>query len=776
MGKMKKCSECGAMHTNYWNTCPACVRQQKAEDKADQRRAQAAAAEAARIRAEAEAARRAANRKVFDDVTKLGSDLEASSNQRLQEAFAELAEPWEPQVPALPDTKECPECAEEIKFKAKVCRYCSHKFAGVEASIGALEDARAEALRAARKELTQAAIARSTSAVELGLELYKAIHPDSDKANALLLATLEPGGAELLRAQTENLLDGEFVDFPSADHHVSELLALIEDTATVEVSVAAAASNDGTGWEGILSFAQAGQPLVPKMVSAFSPSTAGENMMLLSPFSAASFSANRPTNAQIETGTGFHNDRAVTCQFLVPAGRLELTCMAGKVGQQSTTPIPASAQTVAFDIEAGAVARIDVQVLGLSMTQFAHNPKLAAASKDAIKVAVGPPDLERHEDHWSGARLRLAHNTYNTNCYAGTEDRDPAKAVEALQVISILHARGVATPPESWSPEVSTVEVSPTNAAGAAAGTTPPTVTGALGGFLANAADEAQKRSDRMHAEHAVKEAVESAEGPAGPTLDGELARREELDQAIDATKERTALVDGIVEEWEAASQVISQARTAVNAAEDEVKDTAEELADPLEAAVARGAIDHPAVADAAALYEEIQDLKSRRAELDNVSGFFAAAKAKAEQVAISAQLHLADAKRSSVCSKAAAALIEADAEALIPGAEGILARLSKRREALAAAVVGLTNAETARDEQRDGWGERLGEPLPDEGPATLASAARSALSAAESSRRAWTAKAAEALLAADEADWPPEGHPVRVKLDAWLAAKDASD
>ena len=26
------------------------------------------------------------------------------------------------------DKKECPQCAEDVKFKAKICRYCKHEF------------------------------------------------------------------------------------------------------------------------------------------------------------------------------------------------------------------------------------------------------------------------------------------------------------------------------------------------------------------------------------------------------------------------------------------------------------------------------------------------------------------------------------------------------------------------------------------------------------------------------------------------------------------------
>ena len=745
MGRLSTCWTCGAKHSNSgsWD-CPACVRQEKAEKRAEERAQQRERdrqrQEAAQRAAEAEAARRANNVRIVNELKEAGAGFAASSNQRVQEAFAELTRPWEPPMAPLPETKECPDCAEEVKLKAKVCRFCSHRFEDVDTTIAALEDARARQIQALRKSKVQAALSRSSSMVELGLELYKEMHPDSDRANALLMATLQPGAAELLRAQTEAQLDGEVPDFTDASHHIDAVVEELEDTATLEVCVTTAAKSDGTGYEAFISLTQGGRAVVPTMATGFSPSTASDEMMLLSPFSAGNFNAARPKKAQIGTGTAFGDANSVTCQFLVPAGELE----------------------------PGGVARVEVHALKLGVAIGPLNAALQKAVTEAITVAAGPADLARHRRHWMAARLRLAHNSYNTNCYAGTEDRDPAKVVQALQVISVLHERGLATVPESWdSGTMSSVEVKATPPAGT------PKPAGAGGGFLANAAEEAKKRAALFDAKDLVLKALRSTEEGGGSVLDAQLARREELDGAIRSAKERQALVETVRGEWDEATQAITDAQRAVQLAEGQVKDIADELAEPLEVAVARGSIDHPAVAEANALYREIQDLKSRHAELDKVSGFFAVAKAKAEQVAITAQLHLADAKRKGICSRAAAAMMEAGAEGLIPGADEVLARLAERREARDAAVVTLSEVEKAREERRSEWSERLGEALPEEGPNPLVKASTEALREAEAARTGWPNQALEALLAADPADWPPEGHALRDKLEAWARARD---
>lgn len=37
-------------------------------------------------------------------------------------------------VNTLPESKKCPQCAETIKFEARICRYCNHKFSEEELS------------------------------------------------------------------------------------------------------------------------------------------------------------------------------------------------------------------------------------------------------------------------------------------------------------------------------------------------------------------------------------------------------------------------------------------------------------------------------------------------------------------------------------------------------------------------------------------------------------------------------------------------------------------
>jgi len=56
----------------------------------------------------------------------------ALDRARQSVGFAGSAAPPSPKkAPTGPDEKECPMCAETVKARAKICRFCGHKFEAI---------------------------------------------------------------------------------------------------------------------------------------------------------------------------------------------------------------------------------------------------------------------------------------------------------------------------------------------------------------------------------------------------------------------------------------------------------------------------------------------------------------------------------------------------------------------------------------------------------------------------------------------------------------------
>ena len=87
------------------------------------------------------------------------------------------------------------------------------------------------------------------------------------------------------------------------------------------------------------------------------------------------------------------------------------------------------------------------------------------------------------------------------------------------------------------------------------------------------------------------------------------------------------------------------------------------------------------------------------RFELSGASGFFAKAKAVAQQVALSAQTAFAENKLRGVRNAVARSILDEGREASVPNAEFVLAEIAAARTLAASAVQRLEEAKAERDE-----------------------------------------------------------------------------
>ena len=251
-----------------------------------------------------------------------------------------------------------------------------------------------------------------------------------------------------------------------------------------------------------------------------------------------------------------------------------------------------------------------------------------------------------------------------------------------------------------------------------------------------------------------VKQAVEGE----CALLDERLSLRDNFAEVSASAAASLAEAQAVRSEWERLSDRVSDQRLASAQATAAVAGMASQLGTAIRAALDRG----DAVAGASELVSadaEVRQLNEQHAALDNVSGFFAKAKAAAQQLAIKAQLALAENKRNRAQTAAATALIERGEEASVPGAEAVIEAIASKRSAAAAAADQLAEAEAAREAATPALVERLGiDRMPAGGPAAVVSEREAALAGMSEEVADWVERTTAALIEAGPAAWPADG------------------
>ncbi len=811
MRKGSSCWTCGATFyelTGSWD-CPACVRQKKAEARAEKRQEERAVEEqrAADRAAAAAAAERLAEsrREAVETVARIGEQIRAGHDKRVADAWAALDGEWSPPgVPAPPDEKECPACAERIKLRARKCRYCGEEFPDVDAQIAAAEAAWGASAGAAVRSLAADVVAKSSSTIEAAVRLFVATHPDLAEAKSKphILFPL-PEGRDLLLRRAAPLLAG--VDTGRLEPGpalIAELGEALADTATLVVDLRTHGSATSRSYDVRLHFALREDgggvtPVVPGLVAGWPPCLATDDLLLASSM-GKDVTAAAPAAAHIQSGSGLSpGNNELTYLFLVPAGRLRLGWVPVVVeGNHPPQAVLARAKAVDLDLEPGQILRLqldnpgEVRAVGRQGMWFG-----AGAGPDETPVHARRADVPwpAHVQRWLPLLTRVQIGRANRH---SSSEGDPTELAGAYARLSALHAAGVPAEPERLEvPPLQDVAVSVMAGPqvlgpwiGGAAAAAPPAAVGAgFGGLFTGiqagtvdpgtgAAAKAAAQQAVRRARAAVDAAVADAEPRAGSLLGERFAERDRLDAAVAEARARAEEAATVQAEWDAATAGIASKKTAADQATLPLKALAPRLGEALDAAVqAGGAGGVAAASELRTLHADVARMRSEHDALDGASGFFAKAKAAAQQVALLAQINIAEGKVKTTRNRAGLALLEAGEEACVPGAEAVVAEIAGARAAAADAVEAHAASEAARATRGAEWAGRLGiDALPEAGPAVARAQAKAALGDAQKARAAWPQDAAAALVAAEREAWPPPGHPVRVALDAWAAAKAA--
>lgn len=564
----------------------------------------------------------------------------------------------------MADTKECPQCAEDVKARAKICRFCGHTFA---------------------------APAAAATAVDV----------DTDGAATVIFVGRVHGGP------TEpTWLRMQFFE-PSGDKY----------TEFKPLAIA------GCGvWQ-------------PRGEVLFAtPGATGRSAI---PCAHTLYDMD---SKQAEVDAPFQ------VEVLVPAGRrLELGWVPMMHRQDGVATIdPAGCGTAPVLLEPGQTVVIDVgPVLGWRGMDGHANLGHAGppgTNRRTPVVSIAPADTAAQAARWSA--------TEPTEVPAG-------KPLDAMLVVLGEAAR------QRWGHGESIWQA---DAAGSGA---------AMGNLLgAKYAENKRKKELLTTARATLTALVASAEPGSCALLDERLARRDGNADATQAADAALAEGEDVQRAWDRLTAVVDSCQKAVDNANGPVNAFAPRLGEALEAAVARGQTVEGA-GELAEIGAEMRKLKAEHSELDNVSGFFAKAKAAAQQVALMAQIAFAENKLKGARNAAAQALLDAGQEGNVPDADALLGEIAQARAQAAAAVDKLGEAKEARATETPALAARLGlDSMPPGGPKAEVARRRSDVQRLADERQNWVEHTTTALMDAGPDGWPAEG-PLRDALQD-LASKIA--
>jgi colicin import membrane protein len=115
-----KCERCGAGVQGWNHLCPACIRDEKNQQAAEQNRISNLA--------DQEARQRAADLRKLISLREQKEAMEREAKRRAQKQALENLIAIEEEKKEVWYSRECPKCAEMVKRKAQLCKECGHEF------------------------------------------------------------------------------------------------------------------------------------------------------------------------------------------------------------------------------------------------------------------------------------------------------------------------------------------------------------------------------------------------------------------------------------------------------------------------------------------------------------------------------------------------------------------------------------------------------------------------------------------------------------------------
>jgi len=565
----------------------------------------------------------------------------------------------------MSEIKTCPQCAEDVKAKAKICRFCGHAFPEEQPLPPALK-----------------------------------VNTDST-ATVIFRGRCHSGSTEStnLRMYVYQRADGKLK----------------------EIQPVAIAGNGR--WR------PAGQRVV-----AHGGDLKGR----------ASVLAEQPVYTTDSSEAGV--DEPFQIELLVPAGALEIgwaAMLRAATGDElldatgcGSVPVNlAEGQTVAIDV-GPVLATRGMNSYGMPLEGFSGPPG-TIRTQPAVQIATA--DTDAHSARW-----------------CGVEERPPpgGRQVDPLLILVGEHAR------QRWGHGASVFQANAT-ASGAAFGAK-------LG---ANLASKKRKKTLLENARKEVMNQVEQADPGSCTLVEERNAERERATEDLAEVESKLAASEAVQTEWNALTANIKTVKSSVAKATTALHVFSTRIGTAVESDD-DDSITVPGIKELRQAAQNTKKLQAEHDALNGASGFFAKAKATAQQVVLKTQITLADTKRAGLRKSVGRAVLETGAEGSAPVGEALKAEIDAARELIAEAQRGLDEAHEARETQRPAFAEQLGvDTLPENGPGSIITALKSKKSAAKSGQKAWLAQTADALIAAGPEQWPANG-PLREALDD-LAMKE---
>jgi len=555
----------------------------------------------------------------------------------------------------MSDTMECPQCAEDVKSRARICRFCGYSFP----------------VNAAPPATLQLDLADTATVIFQGRARGGELEPTN-----LRMYFFRPSGSKYN-----------------------------------EIKPRAVAGNDG--W----------QPVGEEVVAQPGP---GRRAMIC----AHTVYSTDSRKAAVDT--------PVQVEFLLETGRLEIGWASMMTRQDGALMLdPTGSGSVPVLLEPGQVLVIDIGPIlghrgrdGHADLGYCGPP---GTSRRQPVVHLAPADLAAHAARWSSVTAVPS---------------PPGKPVSAMHVITGPGAQ------QRWGHGASVFQA---DAEGSGA---------ALGNKLgAMYVEKKRKKALLKGSLSAIQERVQAASRGECELLDARLSLRDNFSELSAAEVDSLTKAQAVAAEWEQLTGVIQSARGAAKSANAGVQAMAPQLGAAIRDALEGGEA-VPQTEDLVSVRDELRRLSQELGALDNVTGFFAKAKAAAQKLAIKAQLTLAEGKQSRAQNAAASALIHSNEEASVPGAEAVIAAIAEARARVEEASARLTEAENARTEATPALAGRLGlDAMPAGGPSVVVAQHREAIQRMTQDASSWVETTTTALIDAGPTSWPAEGA-LRAALD----------
>ncbi|HJN72700.1 MAG TPA: zinc ribbon domain-containing protein [Myxococcota bacterium] len=755
MGGSLKCWGCGANFAKGTGSitgtkCPACVRAEKA-DQAAQQRADSAdrASQHAADRAEAQAsAQRAAAAQAESEAQEAArrAQVHQAEGMRLAGLMAGSM------TATAAETKECPECAEDVKIKARKCRFCGHAFADAAADIAAAEAdaqaAQAKAMGAGLQSLFSESSSYLGVALRAGLSNAPGAHADTGAALCISF------GEAPNRVKQMGMARGLMFDESLGTELESKVASRMEEVGrSIDAATVVVKTRLQGGMEQIdlqLRFESA-----PLGCYAFEGEVGDDDVIRYKTgYTKNTFG---PVTGTLVRTSGFlllSGQVPRTFEFLVAPGTLTLTAgMKLRSGEAWGKP-------GTFELAPHDVLVLDVDWL---MERGLLSEKVAGYRVRSATRHAG--SREAHVGRWgkrlqegmalAAARAHGAGSFYSRDSSIQwleawqlqvPEDHDEVELGEGETV-------GAGEMSEGSSPSTSADE-GPTGGDG-----------GSIGSGIASMKKRGALKSELGALKVQLRSAITETESDASP-LFAELAQTTEGHDADNAAHElvlkKTLAVDS---QWKEADEAVAAATQRVEDSKRSLVALGTELGVAAVGAWEEGHIEMTTeMQPLAEIKEECSQLRDRYLELNHASGFFAVAKAKAEQLTIQARVSMAEGKLKSGTGDVGRELLENLREESVrcDSTSEVLGRVGAIRHELVDLAEAVEAAIANKEAQVPGWATELGcEELDAASLRAVVEGAQVEKKRLDDQRRIWQETGRlEAVLAAEEG-LPPDNHPV---------------